>query len=968
MNRRNITIVLGAVILGALIITAILLWLSMSFLIELWINQSIYFSRLGIDWFRITLLEGVGIFLVPAITVILLCIVTTIQLPFRSGFLKLGAEAITRIRNERIRSPPWYVHVLVNYGIAIVVGLIAAFVMIGETTVLLGEEWTIITGNIDFALYTVINLGMNLSAAGTALLYPFFPGVVNIDIVFMYVEIWYPLISLVLWFCFAKIVALLAYNVLKRSSNPEKFSSLQVTGLAFLLIFVILAWGFASFPVGYYDYLASLFVMAVFILSILFLFVGIGTYVIGIFKKDERSNNPSRILKSCVVLGVLVGFFTVSLFGMVGFNSLFATANWHSWTWSTQISTQIDITRKAADINGFNESTMTDLINSMGNSEQTLRHIRQYDYGASRRTMQPQIGSTWEVLADSDIVFLPGQGGEEEEFWVAPRAISPAKAQAEWIDVHYTYSHSRGFVAMRASSSSPIVLTETEIDNYFGVNSTYPIYFGESFDNDYFLMDAHIYTDFLEQDNLTYPGEPDVTLSGLLGWLYIEDWGFKSFGPTRLVVKRNVSLRVEDMLLKNLKVGDDPYLVFNNNRTYYVVDIILDYPKFSYMECNLMRWLGFCLIDVQTGEMSLYKNPNLDLTGFNFAQIYMLKYPWKDIAGSIDWITSQLKYPETLYENQLEVDYIYHVQNSLQWRTGEDFFERPSATDLHHVMYNIGTGMEFVGTNIVELLSSVGENLAGLYMIRYGTKGLDNLGKSTFYRAASGTSIFVGISTAIQYFNNEATQNLTLIQNKRYGNFLLYPFEGSLWYVIPVYSETGTTSTLQLVGLVDAFTQGRVYYGATVQDAYAQINVTTAGNVTLSATAPSSVASGSEAKITCEVTNNDIVQYDVTLNISLNFNASFFNDYDSLVHLKLNGSEIPYTNYNQTPNVTYHIANWTLIPDEFRGIVPRIMVNLTGSGLSSLSFSYVIELFIYNGTGHLKEYATKTLFLSAHAN
>ncbi|MHC1590573.1 MAG: hypothetical protein ACXQS8_00635, partial [Candidatus Helarchaeales archaeon] len=209
--------------------------------------------------------------------------------------------------------------------------------------------------------------------------------------------------------------------------------------------------------------------------------------------------------------------------------------------------------------------------------------------------------------------------------------------------------------------------------------------------------------------------------------------------------------------------------------------------------------------------------------------------------------------------------------------------------------------------------------------------------------------------------------NLTLIQNKRYGNFLLYPFEGSLWYVIPVYSEKGTTSTLQLVGLVDALTQGRVYYGATVQDAYTQINATTSGNVTLRATAPSSVSSENEAKITCEVTNNDVVQRDVTLNISINLNSSFFSNYDSVVHLMLNGSDLSYTDYNETPNVTYFIANWTLIPDEFRGIVPRIMVNLTGSGLSSLSFSYVVELFIYNSTGHLTEYASKTLFLSVYS-
>lgn len=958
MVQKSTKFILAGITIGVLIAIGVICWAILFFLLEFAINQGLYMSRLGLNWFRITLLDGVGIFLVPAIVIILLLIVTTIQIPFRSSYLRLASDAIARARNVTPSEISWPYHVLFNYGLALIVGLSASAFFVTET-------------NLDFALYTVMNLGMNLPSAMSAILFPFFMGHTNIEIVFMYADIIYPLIALVLGFCIAKIVALLIHSVLQRETSPMKFSTLKVTGYIFLMAGLILLLSFLTFPVGYYDYLGSLVVFGVFEVMIACFIIGLIAFAGGLFVKDRRRTSVGRIYAVSVILFLFIGIFATSVFGFVGVSSLFGDRNWHAWIWDSRLKTTIDLTRKAAGIENINQSTTANLISLMNDSQQTLSHIRQFDYGASRLKMQAKIGSNWEVLADSDIVFLPGLGGENEEFWIAPRSISPTKADSLWIDVHYTYSHSRGFVALRAATGTE--LTELEINNYMGVNSDYPVYFGESFDNGYFLMDAGIGTSYEEIDNATYSGDPDVTLRGLLGWLYIDDFGFKSFGETRLVVKRNIRTRVGDMLLKNLEVGDDPYIVFNKsvNKTYYVVDILLRYPKFSYMESDLLRWMGFCLVDVQTGDMELIGNPNLDLTGFRFAEIYRQKYDWKDLSDAeYNWLVPQLKYPEDLFEDQIEIDYTYHVDEPTEWRSEQDFFERPGETDLHHVMYDLGKGNEFVGMNIVEIQAAPGKNLAGMYLNRYASTDLDNLGGAIFYRTTEAEGIFIGTSTALEYFRNAATQNLTLIQNQRFGNFLLYPFEGSLWYVIPVYSQTTSSATLQLVGLVDAFTLGRVFYGPTVFDAFAQINVTTVGNVTLDATAAGSAQSGSETKVTCQVTNNDIEQYDVTLNLSIGLKASFFADYNNTVQVMLNGSQIQGTSYNDTTpfNVTYHIANWTLIPDEFRGIVPRIMVNLTGSGLSSLTFSYVVELFVYNATtGSLTEYVTKTLFLQVSA-
>jgi len=195
------------------------------------------------------------------------------------------------------------------------------------------------------------------------------------------------------------------------------------------------------------------------------------------------------------------------------------------------------------------------------------------------------------------------------------------------------------------------------------------------------------------------------------------------------------------------------------------------------------------------------------------------------------WLKDQLRYPEDLFEKQLEVNYIYHVQNPSTWRRGDDFHERPQDGNLFYIETDLGEGIEYVGLDLVEYQGQTATLLAGAYMVRHG----DHFGEAIFYYTRGSTQNFVGPKTARETYGSEATQEISLISGARNGNTLIYPLGGSIYYYIPTYSTQGSLQDLKLAGFVEAFTRD-VGYGANALEAYNALNITeavTTSNISL---------------------------------------------------------------------------------------------------------------------------------------
>jgi hypothetical protein len=320
-------------------------------------------------------------------------------------------------------------------------------------------------------------------------------------------------------------------------------------------------------------------------------------------------------------------------------------------------------------------------------------------------------------------------------------------------------------------------------------------------------------------------------------------------------------------------------------------------------------------------------------------------YDWNPMPS---WLIPQLKYPEMLIEYQMGIDYTYHIQDAMTWRNSNDIFERPSNTDLHYIIYDLGHGLTYVGASIVEFKSASVGNLVGFYIVENG-KFPNLLGNVIFYRnGTAGETQMIGLETAVSAYQQKDAQYLRLLGARRFGNFLIYPLAGALYYVIPTYDRTGTNiETLKRVALVNVFDPSIIGIGNNTLQAYRDLNI--------SAALPSGVLSLTVLKSPVSVQANTYQPQINDLELLLDngyptigFNVSVkIRTESSLFNVSFGGIDIMPTFDGQ--NYTYSVANLTLLPTQYSSLTPQITGRLP-AGFVSGTIKYTIGFSFINGT------------------
>jgi hypothetical protein len=582
--------------------------------------------------------------------------------------------------------------------------------------------------------------------------------------------------------------------------------------------------------------------------------------------------------------------------------------------------------------------------------------------------MDPIAQLAHESLADSDIIFIPNGTGQGE-YWVAPKTINVDILDTS-VKMHTEiYDHVEGFIALDTSTGN--IVDNADYEAIFGVSSDHPIFFGEreeTFGDTTSYLDAAAFitlnayeNDILLGSNWTstnkyrYDDEPDGSLLGLQAFWYTLDMGLTADAlngeEKEYLINRNIRTRVESVLLPGLRIDDDPYLVFDrvNGKMFYAVSIFTEIVIGSYTMSPMYRFMGVVLIDVKSGEMSWYRNPGLpaftdDDLGALWS-IYENLYPWKNPE---DWLMDQLRYPESLWENQLKVDYVYHVTDLTTWVAGNDFYTLPADGDVFYIETDLGDGLEFVGVQLVKYDREEALKLAGLYIIRQG----EHFGETLFYRTLNSAQELTGPNTASDQLATDASERITLIGQNRFGNVLLYPLAGSLYYFIPIYSVLADYETLAFVGLVNAFNKSLIAYGDTLADAYSDLAIK------LDLTTPVETSS--------DYVSLDLISYDEQITYGVDNWAEmrvlvdYFNTTDTLpmrnftlnmtvrsavnMSVKVSNVVIPGVDYEIVPLTTafnYTVATWNdtigLNPGDLAGVT--IKMN-TEENLSSDIYVY----------------------------
>jgi len=663
----------------------------------------------------------------------------------------------------------------------------------------------------------------------------FNPNSMNFESIFIYTGLILPIIIFVIGVFIARGALNIASNYyLRRNDYKILTNGLLIAGLSCGIGFFIL-------PIFALNGIELIQIWALIILFGAFIFLGLFSYIYGKKKVSNDKRNYKILIpqakKIGIVCGIVIIIAVMPLFLSIGPSlSLNNLATWTDMQWNRHDSRTIAWTQECAGLDMFEERTIENFTAStITNDTEIISQIRQYDQDYAVPILAAKLGTTWEGLADSDIVYINGS-----EYWVSPKTLKVGEIAGDVINTYTElYDHVEGFLALDTFTGDIVNVTQT-----FNMSETYPIFFGEhernyasgAYDSDILLGTG--WAGEIEKNDHVYEGVADGTLVGAEAFWYSINLGliaYASLPSAQYLINRNIKTRVQNILLPHLRIDNDPYLVFDkeHGKMYYAVSIFTSISIGSYSKTPIYRFLGTCLVDVMTGDMNFYKNPSLGTAAvlqstdptYNLWKIYMTKYNWQSVPT---WLMDQLRYPETLFELQLAAYYRYHVTDPTTWKRGDDFHERPENGDLFYIETDLGEGIEYVGLDLVEYYGQEAFTLAGMYVVRHG----DHFGEAIFYHTRSASEKLIGPKIARDTYAAEATDEIYTITGARQGNTLLYPLGGSIYYYIPTYSDVNSIQNLELTGFVEAFTRD-VGYGDDVLIAYENLGISGPGTFTL---------------------------------------------------------------------------------------------------------------------------------------
>lgn len=783
-----------------------------------------------------------------------------------------------------------------------------------------------------------------------AMTIPFNPEQLDVDVLFTWQYITLPIINCIL-------TAFLVRMILELIGQRAKGGyPIEFLGKIFTIVGIIIAYFYFQSPLATYDKVERtwLYIVPLTMYSLL----SVGVFCL-ILSKSKAARNREEVAGGAFLITIILVIAMIIVPCIAAAGDFFGREiRWREIVWDEKVSIEVEQTRIASNLTGFNYTGIDDLVSVPTNLD-IIDRIRQFDKGSSDVKLENKIDNSYETKDDTDIVILDGS-----EYWLAPKSFDEnfTEAFGNPVNRHMRYTSTSGFVAMDAHSGE-------DVANYseaFGVSPDYPVYFGEGYRNDIILNQP-------ENPEITsnYTGDPDGSLSGILGWWKVigMSWDFLTIAnqENEFLRRTNIFDRVEGMLLPFMYADPDPYLVFNKNegRIYYSVPVYISLPGFAYYKTDYKRFLGWVLVDVANGEMDFYQSDIIEKDELiSFAEIYLDQeiYPWNSTIPS--WLENQLRYPEFLYESQLETDYRYHVQDWAQWKANQDLFERPENGDLYYVIMDLGEGLEFVGVDIVEPKSGSTNTLRGMYVLRLKP---GHLGETIFYRVPDDYEPgLIGPTPARNTFATYPgiSQNLTLVPNLDYGNILLYPFARSLYYVIPVYSTTGDgLQTLSWVGLVDGFNTSEVVWGNDAAEAFDKVRLLhpetgdyRPGDIEFNYTVDTEVAVPDGADIQFSVQNLKTNITEAPVNVLVNMTV-----YSNKTNVTINGSTagIVSTNFDVDSNpdyaylgsgINYTVQNYTLYPTQLNGTSAMLNFDLGNFSARDLYYRFVINLTFINST------------------
>ncbi|MDQ6668859.1 MAG: UPF0182 family protein, partial [Thermoproteota archaeon] len=468
-------------------------------------------------------------------------------------------------------------------------------------------------------------------------------------------------------------------------------------------------------------------------------------------------------------------------------------------------------------------------------SNDALNNIRLWDMQAAQLKLKPQLGQKNDVnFANTNIVRF-----NSTLYWAAPTAPNlPADVIPEniWYNEHFVYTHSgKGVLMMEANTGNVI-----DSSKFFKQKN---IYYGDSGPTGIFNQAWSAFpvgrTLSDEIEGAFYTGTGGVNIAPPVSWVFEPKFMLSYTESTMHVMRyKDIFDRMKVMYpyfvydftqgtsqanINIRNVGVVP--VTDGRNTYWLMPLIvfLDTSHVPWSSGDMLRLVGFALIDAYNGSVKIIKNV---ASGNNdpFSQIFFEQYAGNNggdgtvLTKTPEWLSKQLVYPAEMFLWKVNRFNQYHVTDPKTFIEAQQFYKSPDQVSTNYIITK-PPGFDkpqFVGMQSVQLSNSPANNLVGYMVVQ---NNLENFGKMIFYSVPldSATKL-LGPGAARDALEKDAAyaKEKGLLRNTRVGDSLLYRLGNQEVYFIPVYTAStsgGGVIQLGTIAAVGASVTGNPHVG-----------------------------------------------------------------------------------------------------------------------------------------------------------
>lgn len=527
------------------------------------------------------------------------------------------------------------------------------------------------------------------------------------------------------------------------------------------------------------------------------------------------------------------------------------------------ITRNITMTRQAFGLDKIEEiefpaaSSLT--FNDLEDASQTLNNVRINDFRPAKTIFnQLQSMRPYYDFFDVDIDRY-NINGQSTQVFLSARELNqkniPAQAQT-WINKSLKYTHGFGVVVApvnkvtREGQPTLMVKDIPPVSQIPELAISRPeIYFGE-LTNDYVIVNT-IEKEFdypIGNDNAetTYEGKAGISLKKLNKLIFALNQGNVKIlvsgaltSESKILLHRNVQERVEK-IAPFLTYDQDPYLVINEGKLYWIIDAYTMSTKYPYSQpisegnfqkINYIRNPVKVVVDAYNGSVDYYLIDETDPIIQSYANIFPNLF--KKLDEMPPGLKSHTRYPVDLFNIQTLVYQDYHMSNP------KVFYNREDAWNIAKEQYeeNIQTikpyyiNMKLPNSNKLEFLlmrpytPAKKDNMIAWLAAK---NDAENYGQLTLFKFPKQKLVY-GPMQIESRINQDSTisRDLTLWgqQGSKVirGNLMVIPIKDSLIYIEPLYMQADNANSLPEIKRIIVAYQDTIIMEETLEEALYQI-------------------------------------------------------------------------------------------------------------------------------------------------